>query len=64
MQTANVDPLNLSILRILQKNGRATVNDISETVGLNGGTKPVARRPPDPAYGKRGDHRRLFGPDR
>ena len=42
MQSANVDPLNLAILRILQTNGRATVNDISESVGLS--PSPVARR--------------------
>jgi Lrp/AsnC family transcriptional regulator, leucine-responsive regulatory protein len=42
MQTTNVDPLNLSILRLLQKNGRATVNEISDAVGLS--PSPVARR--------------------
>ncbi len=42
METTKIDPLNLSILRILQKNGRATVNEISESVGLS--PSPVARR--------------------
>jgi Lrp/AsnC family leucine-responsive transcriptional regulator len=42
METANVDPLNHSILRILQTNGRATVNEISASVGLS--PSPVARR--------------------
>lgn len=42
METAKVDPLNHSILRILQTNGRATVNEISASVGLS--PSPVARR--------------------
>jgi Lrp/AsnC family leucine-responsive transcriptional regulator len=42
MQPTNVDPLNHSILRLLQKNGRATVNEISDAVGLS--PSPVARR--------------------
>ena len=42
MKEANPDQLDLAILRSLQKNGRATINEISETVGLS--PSPVARR--------------------
>ena len=42
MKDTNRDPLDLAILRSLQKNGRATINEISEAVGLS--PSPVARR--------------------
>ena len=42
MKNANRDQLDMAILRSLQKNGRATINEISETVGLS--PSPVARR--------------------
>jgi len=42
MKEANTDQLDMAILRSLQKNGRATINEISETVGLS--PSPVARR--------------------
>jgi Lrp/AsnC family transcriptional regulator, leucine-responsive regulatory protein len=42
MKDINVDPLDMSILRILQRSGRATINEISEAVGLS--PSPVARR--------------------
>ena len=42
MRNTNLDPVDLSILRILQKNGRATINEISNAVRLS--PSPVARR--------------------
>lgn len=42
MKSASVDQLDMSILQMLQRNGRATINDISEAVGLS--PSPVARR--------------------
>ena len=42
MKSANVDQLDRSILQMLQRNGRATINEVSETVGLS--PSPVARR--------------------
>jgi Lrp/AsnC family leucine-responsive transcriptional regulator len=42
MVLANVDPLDLRILQALQKDGRASIQDISESVGLS--PSPVARR--------------------
>lgn len=42
MKRTNIDQTDASILQMLQKNGRATINDISEVVGLS--PSPVARR--------------------
>jgi len=42
MKYTSADSLDLSILRILQRDGRATINDISAAVGLS--PSPVARR--------------------
>jgi Lrp/AsnC family leucine-responsive transcriptional regulator len=42
MKRANIDQLDRSILQMLQRNGRATINEVSETVGLS--PSPVARR--------------------
>ena len=42
MTIPNPDQLDLSILQILQKDGRATMNEIGEAVGLS--PSPVARR--------------------
>ena len=42
MKSANIDQLDRSILQMLQRNGRATMNEVSETVGLS--PSPVARR--------------------
>jgi Lrp/AsnC family leucine-responsive transcriptional regulator len=42
MVLAEVDPLDLRILQALQKDGRASIQDISESVGLS--PSPVARR--------------------
>tara|TARA_R110002049_G_scaffold192113_1_gene361052 strand:+ start:75 stop:542 length:468 start_codon:yes stop_codon:yes gene_type:complete len=42
MDLANVDALDLRILQTLQKDGRASIQDISERVGLS--PSPVARR--------------------
>ena len=42
MKRTKVDQTDASILQLLQKNGRATINDISEVVGLS--PSPVARR--------------------
>ena len=42
MKRTNIDQTDASILQMLQKNGRATINDISEGVGLS--PSPVARR--------------------
>ena len=42
MKDTIVDPLDMSILRILQNNGRATIHELSELVGLS--ASPVARR--------------------
>lgn len=38
----NIDQLDRSILQMLQRNGRATLNEVSERVGLS--PSPVARR--------------------
>ena len=42
MKSASINQLDMSILQMLQRNGRATINEISETVGLS--PSPVARR--------------------
>jgi Lrp/AsnC family leucine-responsive transcriptional regulator len=42
MKTTNIDQLDRSILQMLQRNGRATLNEVSESVGLS--PSPVARR--------------------
>ena len=42
MKRTNIDQTDATILQMLQKNGRATINDISEVVGLS--PSPVARR--------------------
>ena len=42
MKNTNIDHLDLSILQMLQRNGRATINEVSESVGLS--PSPVARR--------------------
>jgi Lrp/AsnC family leucine-responsive transcriptional regulator len=42
MKTTNIDQLDRSILQMLQRNGRATLNEVSERVGLS--PTPVARR--------------------
>lgn len=42
MNTANIDDTDIRILRCLQKNGRQSINDLSEAVGLS--PTPVARR--------------------
>ena len=42
MKTTNIDQLDRSILQMLQRNGRATLNEVSERVGLS--PSPVARR--------------------
>lgn len=42
MKDASADPLDMSILRSLQRNGRATINELGEAVGLS--PSPVARR--------------------
>ena len=42
MKSANIDLHDRSILQMLQRNGRATINEVSETVGLS--PSPVARR--------------------
>jgi Lrp/AsnC family leucine-responsive transcriptional regulator len=42
MIAAKPDHLDMSILRMLERNGRATMNEISEAVGLS--PSPVARR--------------------
>ena len=42
MKRTKVDQTDASILQMLQKNGRATINDISDVVGLS--PSPVARR--------------------
>lgn len=42
MKKTNIDQTDAAILHLLQKNGRATINDISESVGLS--PSPVARR--------------------
>ena len=42
MKSANIDQLDRSILQMLQRNGRATINEVSESVGLS--PSPVARR--------------------
>lgn len=42
MKVANIDQLDRSILQMLQRNGRATLNEVSERVGLS--PSPVARR--------------------
>ena len=42
MKRTNIDQMDATILHMLQKNGRASINDISEGVGLS--PSPVARR--------------------
>ena len=42
MKKTNIDQLDRSILQMLQRNGRATLNEVSESVGLS--PSPVARR--------------------
>ena len=42
MKVVNIDQLDRSILQMLQRNGRATLNEVSERVGLS--PSPVARR--------------------
>jgi len=39
---ANIDDIDIRILRCLQKDGRMSINDLSEAVGLS--ATPVARR--------------------
>lgn len=42
MINANIDDIDIRILRCLQKDGRMSINDLSESVGLS--ATPVARR--------------------
>jgi Lrp/AsnC family leucine-responsive transcriptional regulator len=42
MEISKYDNLDAAILRELQKDGRATITDLSESVGLS--PSPVARR--------------------
>jgi Lrp/AsnC family leucine-responsive transcriptional regulator len=42
MKVIRIDPVDKSILQVLQRNGRATINDVSDVVGLS--PSPVARR--------------------
>jgi Lrp/AsnC family leucine-responsive transcriptional regulator len=42
MEITNYDNIDAAILRELQKDGRATITDLSERVGLS--ASPVARR--------------------
>jgi len=42
MKDIKIDPVDMSILQVLQKNGRATINEVSDVVGLS--PSPVARR--------------------
>lgn len=42
MKNVTIDRIDASILRVLQADGRATINDIAERVGLS--ASPVARR--------------------
>lgn len=42
MNKTNIDDIDVRILRSLQKNGRQSINDLSEAVGLS--ATPVARR--------------------
>lgn len=42
MKDIKIDPVDKSILRVLQRNGRATINEVSDVVGLS--PSPVARR--------------------
>jgi Lrp/AsnC family leucine-responsive transcriptional regulator len=42
MQDTKIDPVDMSILQVLQRNGRATINEVSDVVGLS--PSPVARR--------------------
>lgn len=42
MINANIDEIDIRILRSLQKNGRQSINELSEVVGLS--ATPVARR--------------------
>ncbi len=42
MNNANIDDIDIRILRCLQKDGRQSINDLSEVVGLS--PTPVARR--------------------
>lgn len=42
MEKANIDDFDIRILQCLQRNGRKSINDLSEVVGLS--PTPVARR--------------------
>ena len=42
MNNSNLDDIDIRILRCLQENGRQSINDLSEAVGLS--ATPVARR--------------------
>lgn len=42
VNTTNLDDIDIRILRFLQKDGRLSINDLSEAVGLS--ATPVARR--------------------
>lgn len=42
MINANIDEIDIKILRCLQNNGRQSINDLSDAVGLS--ATPVARR--------------------
>ena len=42
MKDINIDPVDKSILQVLQRNGRATINEVSDVVGLS--PSPVSRR--------------------
>ena len=42
MKDIKIDPVDKSILQVLQRNGRATINEVSNVVGLS--PSPVARR--------------------
>jgi len=42
VNTAKLDTHDIALLRVLQHNGRATINDLAERVGLS--ASPVARR--------------------
>ena len=42
MISTNLDSYDVGILHVLQRNGRATINELAEAVGLS--PSPVARR--------------------
>ena len=42
MKDIKIDPVDKSILQVLQRNGRATINEVSDVVGLS--PSPVSRR--------------------